>query len=318
MMEAMDDEVLGLESVRAMLDAIAHPVIITGAQDTVVYWNPAAVTAYGFTADEAIGQDPQLLLGEPNDPTLAEAGRYLASGRAWSGEMLSRTKGGEPRVMLVTLTPMLDQIGVIATAVDVTTAVADRRRLSEALVLVEQQSVQLRHQALHDSLTGLPNRVLVLDRAEQMLARARRDVSEVAALFVDVDNFKTVNDTFGHATGDQLLRSVAERLNTERRASDTLGRLGGDEFVLLTESIEIDDSVESLAERLLVAMRAPFTLTVDAARSVDQVVTVSVGIATGVRPDAESLLHDADIAMYRAKATGKNAYAVFSPEMAER
>jgi diguanylate cyclase (GGDEF)-like protein/PAS domain S-box-containing protein len=317
MMERMDDEVLGLEPVRAMLDAIAHPVIISGSQNTIVYWNPAAVTAYGYSAEEAIGQFAQQLLGEPDDPTLEEAEQYLTSGRSWSGEMLSRTKDNEPRVMLVTLTPMLDQIGVIATAVDVTTAVADRRRLSEALELVEQQSVQLRHQALHDSLTGLPNRVLVLDRAEQMLARARRDISEVSALFVDVDNFKSVNDTFGHAVGDQLLRVIAERLNAERRASDTLGRLGGDEFVLLTEAIEVDDSAVALAERLLGAVRTPVVLALDGTRSIDQVISVSIGIATGVRPNAESLLHDADLAMYRAKATGKDTYAVFSSEMAD-
>ena len=119
---------------------------------------------------------------------------------------------------------------------------------------------RIRHQSLHDSLTGLPNRTLIIDRAEQMLARARRNRSASAALFLDLDGFKEVNDTLGHGVGDQLLRSVAARLTTAVRSNDTVGRLGGDEFVVLTDGLSLDAGPEVVAERLLDVLRSPFEL----------------------------------------------------------
>ncbi|MCU1364541.1 MAG: diguanylate cyclase/phosphodiesterase with sensor(s) [Ilumatobacteraceae bacterium] len=171
---------------------------------------------------------------------------------------------------------------------------------------------QIRHQAMHDSLTGLPNRTLILDRAEQMLARARRTRMPCAALYIDVDGFKDVNDMFGHAAGDELLRMVAGRLISSTRGGDTVGRLGGDEFVVLTEGESLDAGPECVAERLLVVMREPYRLS-NAPHPL--LVTVSIGIAEGHRVCASDLLRDADLALYRGKAEGKNRYVAFATEM---
>jgi diguanylate cyclase (GGDEF)-like protein len=185
---------------------------------------------------------------------------------------------------------------------------------------VEQRSGEdLRRQeelafvATHDPLTGLANRALILDRMVQMLARSRRSKMSVAALFIGLDDFKQVNDTFGHDAGDELLRAVAARLDGVVRATDTLGRLGGDEFVVIAEDLSLT-APELIAERLLEALERPFTLGAEDGAS-DLTVTASIGIAAGEHTSAEELLRNADIAMYRAKWDGKNRYAVFEEVM---
>ncbi len=172
---------------------------------------------------------------------------------------------------------------------------------------------QIRFQALHDPLTGLPNRTLILDRAEQMLARARRGNLPVAVLLIDLDGFKDVNDTLGHDVGDRLLRSVTARLTATMRASDSVGRLGGDEFVVLVDGSSTDDGPDLVSRRLLDSLREPFV--VEGAAGNMLTLTASVGIAAGVRPSATELLRDADIALYEAKAAGKDCVVVFRPEM---
>jgi len=183
---------------------------------------------------------------------------------------------------------------------------------SRAVVMVHERTDQLQHQALHDSLTGLPNRALILDRITQMLARARRDHLRVAVLFLDLDNFKDINDTLGHDAGDQLLVSVGARLSNVLRGADTVGRLGGDEFVVLTEGASLAPGAEAVAERILDVMKTPFEIL---ASDVPLSVTFSIGIAEGVRTKPEELLRDADIAMYRAKGAGKQCAVVFLPSM---
>ena len=187
------------------------------------------------------------------------------------------------------------------------------RSRAHALGLVEQKTGQLRHQALHDALTGLPNRVLALDRAEQMLARARRSGMPVAALYVDVDGFKQVNDSFGHAAGDELLRIVAQRLRSVVREGDTAARLGGDEFVVLLEGATLAAGAELVAERLLEVLRQPYDLSDLGSREL--LLTASIGIADGLRDNADDLLAEADVALYEAKAAGKNRWVRFQAEM---
>jgi diguanylate cyclase (GGDEF)-like protein len=178
--------------------------------------------------------------------------------------------------------------------------------------LVAQRTGQLHHQALHDTLTGLPNRALVVDRLEQMLVRDRRLQATGAAMFVDLDDFKNVNDTLGHAAGDQLLVAVAARLSSALREADTIGRMGGDEFVVLIDGASLEVAPELIAQRLLDVMRQPFELS---ATSVPLLVGISIGIASGDRATAGDLLRDADVALYQAKGAGKSRYEVFHPEM---
>ena len=190
---------------------------------------------------------------------------------------------------------------------------AERRRTDEELARREEE---LAFHATHDALTGLPNRTLILDRVEQMLARAARSKTPVAALFIDLDNFKSINDTLGHGVGDELLRAVAARLQGVVRHADALGRLGGDEFVVISEELTLAAGPELIAERMLEALKHPFNIGPD--QETRLTVTASVGIAAGERASAEDLLRDADIAMYRAKWDGKNRYTVFDTDMQDK
>jgi diguanylate cyclase (GGDEF)-like protein len=180
--------------------------------------------------------------------------------------------------------------------------------------LVKERTDQLQHLALHDSLTGLPNRALILDRIDRMLARARREHHEVAAFFLDLDNFKDINDTLGHRAGDQLLVSVGVRLQSAVRETDTVGRLGGDEFVVLAEGVSLEAGVDVVAERLLDVLATPFII---AASTAPLNVNASIGIAEGDRATPEELLQDADIALYQAKARGKQQAVKFVKSMQE-
>ena len=182
-----------------------------------------------------------------------------------------------------------------------------------ALRLVFEKTEQLSYQAMHDDLTNLPNRALVIDRAELMLARARRQNTPIATMFIDVDGFKHVNDTFGHSAGDQFLQIIATRLSSVIRETDTVGRLGGDEFVVLVEGETLFAGAELVAERLLAVLRQPFEL--DGALGRPQACSVSIGVALGQRATADQLLHDADLAMYQAKQAGKDRFVVFDESM---
>jgi diguanylate cyclase (GGDEF)-like protein len=207
--------------------------------------------------------------------------------------------------------PQYQRIGLSILAAVVATLVLLRQFLAQHDLIRAQG--ELSHQALHDSLTGLPNRTLVLDRAGQLLARARRDQRPVAALYIDVDGFKQVNDTFGHGAGDELLRVVAARLAGSLRGGDTVGRIGGDEFVVLLEPLTLEVGPELVAERLVEVVREPIELVEAPGRPV--LVTASVGLAMGWQTTAEKLLRNADLALYSAKEGGKDRVAVFESNM---
>lgn len=181
------------------------------------------------------------------------------------------------------------------------------RGRARALTMVEEKTGQLRHQALHDALTGLPNRELIMDRTEQMLRHARYAGTEVSAMFLDLDGFKGINDTFGHPVGDELLCVVAKRIQNVLRETDTIGRLGGDEFVVLVEG-----GAAQIAQRIVNVLQEPFDLGTGHS---PVTITTSIGIATGDREAAKDLLRDADIALYEAKGAGRNRYAEFRHEM---
>ena len=207
--------------------------------------------------------------------------------------------------------PLLPDLAVLAAAVVLVILVSVRQYLAQRDLVRAQR--RLSHQSLHDTLTGLPNRALVMDRAEQMLARARRESARVAALYVDIDNFKHVNDNFGHAVGDEVLRAVAARLTSVIRDADTVGRIGGDEFVVLLDNLTLDVGPELAAERICQALAQPVELRDADPHTIS--VTATVGIATGPRGSVDELLRDADYALYEAKASGKNRVLTFESRM---
>jgi len=185
-----------------------------------------------------------------------------------------------------------------------------RERADEELAHRQRELAFL---ATHDELTGLPNRTLILDRVAQLMVRSRREQAPIAALFIDLDNFKAINDSLGHAAGDELLQAVASRLTAVVRESDAVGRLGGDEFVVIASELTFASGPELVAERLLEALDQPFKLSGTGQSSLK--VTASVGIASGEREHAEDLLRDADIAMYQAKWDGRHRYVLFESGM---
>jgi len=179
---------------------------------------------------------------------------------------------------------------------------------------LRRSAEDLRQMAFHDSLTGLPNRALILDLVDTMLKRSRRGDGRTAALFLDLDDFKDVNDTLGHPAGDELLVEVAKRLASSLREGDVIGRLGGDEFVVLVDGSAGDGRPEVVAQRILVSLADPITI---ASSQQPLRVTASIGIAEGVDVTPDQLLKDADIALYQAKASGKRRAMVFSQSMQE-
>jgi diguanylate cyclase (GGDEF)-like protein/PAS domain S-box-containing protein len=183
--------------------------------------------------------------------------------------------------------------------------ITDRKLLESRLI----------HDALHDPLTGLANRVLLRDHLERALARLGRSRGMVGLLFVDLDDFKRINDSFGHAAGDQILAQVADRLTSAVRADDVVGRQSGDEFAVLLSTVHNEAEAIALAERVMTELRRPIQL---GARSI--VVGGSIGIALTMAPEAtaEDLITQADAAMYAAKADGKGTYAVYDPRMPVR
>ncbi len=223
---------------------------------------------------------------------------------------------GTPSVQAVSPTVqgvLVFAFGAMVTALLFLLILVLARSRDKALELVAEKTGQLRHQALHDSLTGLPNRVLALDRAELILARARRLQSPAAALYLDIDAFKQVNDSFGHAAGDRVLELVADRLRTVVRESDTAARLSGDEFVVLLDPSPLASTPQRVAERLLEAMRKPYDLNGTVGRQLT--LTASIGIAHGMDDTAERLLANADVALYVAKTSGRDRYVTFESGM---
>ena len=201
-----------------------------------------------------------------------------------------------------------DELHAAQLLADVATSYLLQARDREGRALAEEQ---LRIQVLHDPLTGLPNRALFLDRLTQALSAARRRPSSLAVLFVDIDRFKEINDSYGHAAGDRLLVEVGNRLKAALRPGDTIARLAGDEFAILCmdlHTVDREDEVAAIAQRLLDALDAPIRISGD-----DVLVRASLGAAHGqVRDTAELLLHDSDLAMYVAKRAGGHAYSLSS------
>ena len=292
------------ERFRSLVQNSTDTTFVMGAEGRIFYASPATLSMFGRNPEDLLGMRATELV-HPEDRPRVEA--QLAA----LVEIVKVTEPIQFRVEHADGTYRYAE-AVVSNLRDNPSVAGYVGNLRDITERKEAES-QLLHVALHDPLTGLPNRTLILDRADQMLVRSRREYRPVAALFVDLDNFKDINDSLGHDAGDKVLQAVAHRFVGILRESDTVGRLGGDEFVVLAEGASLGAGPEMVAERLHDALREPFRI--EGYASVALTVTASIGIAGGQRNSASELLRDADIALYRAKALGKNRSALFQPEM---
>jgi diguanylate cyclase (GGDEF)-like protein/PAS domain S-box-containing protein len=292
-----------------LLDAVGQSVIATDLEGKVLYWNRGAQELYGWSPGEALERNLRVLTVPEELLDQAEAIRSeLWAGRTWSGEMLLRRKDGSHVSVLGTATPFFDDRGNLAGMIGVSTDISERKALE----------AELERRASHDPLTGLPNRHTLVDRLGQALLRTKRgkEGRKVGVLFMDLDGFKTINDSLGHEAGDRLLVTVAERLRKRLRPEDVLARFGGDEFAVLLEEVADASETIRVAQRIAESLREPFTVNDHQVN-----LSTSVGIALGsahTKDDPEGMLRNADAAMYKAKEQGLGCYAVFDPAMQTR
>lgn len=279
-----------------VVEGMGDGVIVLDSQDRVVDLNPAAQRILGFPFSEAVRRPVAQIMPGQVDLLKRHQGSEEAHGETTLGS------GAAPRYYDIVISSLR------------TRKVARAGRLISLRDITERKGLEQRlmQQALHDPLTGLPNRSLFLNRLEHALARGSRHESTVAVLFMDLDNFKFVNDSLGHEAGDLLLVAVSNRVQPRLRSEDTIARLGGDEFAILIEDVKYTSEPAYIAERIVEELQAPFTLS-----GQPVVITPSIGIAIAdPRQDSpEHLLREADLAMYRAKADGKARHRVFDPSM---
>jgi diguanylate cyclase (GGDEF)-like protein/PAS domain S-box-containing protein len=292
---------------RAVVENASEAIYTIGLDGVIQTFNPAAETMFDWTADEIIGaQVATLTTTDRAEAVERWLGTYAspdAPTRHHDVEMLARRRDDSTFPMLVSTSSIRIE-GVQPVIACIARDLSEQKRFE----------AQLKHSALHDALTGLPNRISFSDHLDQACRRTRAPGRAIAVLFVDLDGFKTVNDSFGHAAGDRLLDQAAIRLRTAVRETDIVARLGGDEFVVLCEHVDSMERVEALARRILETMERPFDLGGDDVATISASIGVTIGNCDDDTPD--SILARSDRAMYRAKAMGRNRYHVHGDTIA--
>ncbi len=282
-------------------------VTVTDPDGVIEMVNPAFTAITGYHSDEVVGKKPSILRSDHQSRGFYEQmWRDLKQKGHWRGELWNRRKNGEAYPEWLTISAIRGEDGEITHHVGLFHDITDAKRNQDLI----------RHQAYHDALTGLPNRLLFHDRLVQAMAHARRRNSQVGVLYMDLDNFKRINDGLGHAVGDLLLRAVAERLMDCLREEDTIARLGGDEFVVVVLAEDGGQApAVAAAERILRALADPFNV-----GGHELTVGASLGVALFPEDggDADTLLKNADLAMYRAKEHGKGDYRLFTKSLNDR
>jgi len=286
-----------------VFESTLEGIVVTNAQRIIESVNPAFTQITGYKAHEVIGQTPAMLSSGRHDATFYQKMfDELAVNGHWQGEIWNRRRSGEVYPEWLTINTVRNEEGEIVNYVGVFADITKRKAAEE----------QMQFLAYHDGLTGLPNRGLFLDRLHHAVSHAHRNHTIVAVMFIDVDNFKPINDTLGHHIGDQLLQTVAQRLVASVREADTVARLGGDEFTIILESIADAGDVPLVAQKIVDTVSQPMRID-----GHDITTTVSVGLSLYPidSEHAEDLIRHADMAMYMSKKGGRNNYRFFTADM---
>ncbi|MDV7105266.1 diguanylate cyclase [Vibrio sp. TH_r3] len=275
----------------------ASSIIITDTNGTIRYVNPAFTEKTGYLPQEIIGKNPRILnSGEIPAEEYATLWKELSAGNTWRGEFHNRKKNGELFWEIASIAPVKRKNGKITHFVG----------MKEDITALKNAEQRILHMANHDTLTGLPTRRLSMDRLKHALAYAKRNETKMAVLFVDLDDFKAINDIHGHEIGDKVLKETANRLRTCVREADTVSRIGGDEFWLLLTNISDKNCVIAIANKLIEVVTEPHKLA-------DQEITIGVSIGIALYPEhgvePQELVNLADQAMYGIKRQGKNNYS---------
>jgi len=286
----------------AIVESTPDGVLTIGLDGTILTWNRGAEELYGYGPEEIIGKNMSLLDTDVGEERLSAMTMIGVGETVRDFEIVRRRRDGSLVHVSLTGSPIYGDDGTVVGVASIGRDITDRKRLEQ----------ELSRQAVHDSLTGLPNRALLADRLTQALAGASRRDAPVSVLFLDLDQFKTINDANGHLVGDELLVEVAARLGTAIRPSDTLARFGGDEFVVVCEDADVDEA-QYVADRLAAALKDPIKVGGNL-----QYVSASIGIAVSppLEADPNALLRYADTAMYDAKARGRARSRVFDASLA--
>jgi diguanylate cyclase (GGDEF)-like protein/PAS domain S-box-containing protein len=308
--EVLKKEIIDRKRVQTRLNLAAkvisscnEAILVTDTRGRIVYVNAAFTKITGYSKAEVIGRNPSVMAsGRHPKEFWAEFWRSLTQKGHWRGEVWDRRKDGEVFPKLLAVSAIADEKNKVTHYVGI----------FSDITLIKQSEERLENLAHYDPLTQLPNRLLFRDRLNQALIRSGRENTKAALMFLDLDGFKTLNDTVGHAKGDELLVAVASRLQDCVRRSDTTARIGGDEFTVVMPDVDDMRQVVPVAQRIIQALSRPFNLSGD-----DVFSSVSIGIAMYPRDgrDADTLLKHADTAMYHAKSQGKNNFQFFSKAM---
>jgi diguanylate cyclase (GGDEF)-like protein/PAS domain S-box-containing protein len=289
-----------------VIESSSNGIMITDTtmpENPIIYVNPAFGCITGYETHEALGRSMYFLLGEDQEQSeFMEIRAALNQHREGNAVLRNYRKDGSLFWSDLSVSPVLDEAGRVAHFVWVINDVTER----------EQHKELLEYQANHDVLTGLPNRNLLADRITQSLANAHRYNLQVAVLFIDLDNFKFINDTLGHALGDRMLIILADRLHKCIRSGDTVARYGGDEFVVVVSNLEKSEDAASVAHNIQELISRPFSID-----GHEFGITCSIGISLYPKDghDVDSLLKNADAAMYRAKEQSHNSCQFYTSEM---
>jgi diguanylate cyclase (GGDEF)-like protein/PAS domain S-box-containing protein len=283
---------------------------ITDAHCATLRVNSSFTNITGYTAAEVIGKNPSLLGSGRHDAAFFTAmWESIQTTGTWKGEIYNRRKNGEIFPAYLSITAVKDKNGTVSNYVSTLTDITLKNEAVE----------KIKHLAFYDPLTGLPNRRLLNDRLQQAFAFSARSGHESALLFIDLDNFKDINDTLGHDIGDLLLQQAAQRLKSCMRESDTVARMGGDEFVVMLEElsekpIEAATEAKAVGEKIIAALNQPYQL---ATHEYHCTASIGVTLFSDHHQSADDLLKRADIAMYQAKKAGRNTMRFFNPKMQE-